>query len=189
MAAPETRLDQFDNSWYNPGAGPVKRTLWYFCNALIFKSYLLPISGIKVFFLRLFGASVGKGVVIKPNVNIKYPWKLEIGNYSWIGEEVWIDNLAPVKIGAHCCISQGALLLCGNHDYSKPGFDLITREIHLEDGVWIGAKCLVCPGTRAGAQAVLAAGSVAKGTLEPAGIYQGNPAVKIKERIFKAEGN
>ncbi len=186
MASPATRLDQFNNSWYKPGAGPVKRTIWYFCNALIFKSYWFPVSVFKVFLLRLFGASIGKGVVIKPNVNIKYPWLLEVGDYTWIGEEVWIDNLAWVKIGAHCCISQGALLLCGNHNYSLPGFDLMTEKITLEDGVWIGAKCLVCPGTMAKSHAVLAAGSAAAGVMEAYSIYKGNPAVKIRERVFKA---
>ena len=77
---------------------------------------LNPFSGLKVFLLQLFGAKVGKGVVIKPNVNIKYPWLLEIGDYTWIGERAWIDNLAQVKIGKNCCISQGAMLLCGNNN-------------------------------------------------------------------------
>ena len=96
--------------------------------------------------LRMTGASVGAGVVIKPRVTIKYPWKLAVGNHSWIGEQVWIDNLDQVTIGAHVCISQGALLLCGNHDYKKPTFDLITGPIVLEDGVWIGAKASVALG-------------------------------------------
>jgi putative colanic acid biosynthesis acetyltransferase WcaF len=187
MAASTTRLDQFDNSWYDPGAGGIKRTLWYFCNALIFKAYWLPISGIKVALLRAFGAKIGTGVVIKPNVNIKYPWLLEIGDFAWIGEDVWIDNLAKVRIGSHSCISQGVLLLCGNHHYGLHTFDLMVGKITLEEGAWIGAKCLVCPGTEVKSHAVLSAGSVAKGILEPWSIYQGNPAVKVKDRVFKSK--
>ena len=130
----------------------------------------------------MFGAKIGKGVVLKPNINIKYPWRLRIGNHSWIGEGVWVDNLEDVIIGANCCISQGALLLCGNHNYKKSTFDLMTGKIILEDGVWVGAKAIVCGGVVCMSHAVLSAGSVATSELEAYSVYQGNPAVKIKER-------
>ena len=121
-------------------------------------------------------------MVIKPGVNIKYPWHLTIGDNSWIGENVWIDNLADVRIGQNCCISQGAMLLCGNHDYMKAGFDLLTGEIVLKDGAWVGAKAVVCPGVTMGAGSVLTVGSVATKDLIEDGIYQGNPAV-LKKKI------
>ena len=117
----KTDLSLYDNSWYHIGAGNFKNILWYFCNILFVKCSLQPLSVIKVRLLRLFGAKIGKGVVIKPGVNIKYPWNLSIGDYSWIGENVWIDNLAKVKIGNNVCVSQGAMLLCGNHDYKRNG--------------------------------------------------------------------
>ena len=143
-----------------------------------------PISYLKVLLLRLFGAKIGKGVVIKPSVNIKYPWNLEVGDYSWIGEHVWIDNLALVQIGNHCCLSQGALLLCGNHNFKVVEFDLMLGKIVLKDGVWVGAKSIVCPGTTMQSHSVLTSGSLAKGILAGYSIYQGNPAVKIKDRII-----
>ena|ERR1022692_1064072 len=179
-----TELEHFDNSWYRPG-NFLKRTLWYFANILIFKTALFPFYRIKVFVLQLFGASVGRNVIIKPSVNIKYPWFLEIGNHVWIGEKVSIDNLAMVSIGSNVCLSQEALLLSGNHDYTKATFDLILRPIVLEDGVWIGARAIVSGGTACRSGVVLCAGSVATGELESMGIYRGNPAVRIKERIFK----
>jgi putative colanic acid biosynthesis acetyltransferase WcaF len=180
----ETDLSSYNNSWYNPGAGKIKILLWYFVNVLFFINPLNPISGLKVFLLKLFGAKVGKGVVIKPNVNIKYPWLLEIGDYSWIGERVWIDNLAPVKIGKNCCLSQGAMLLCGNHNYKKSTFDLIVKGITLEDGAWVGAMSVVCPGVTIKTHAILTVQSVATETLEPFMMYKGNPAVKIRERVM-----
>src|SRR5690606_23230667 len=97
-------------------------TLWYFTNLLFLNAGWLPSSGIRVFMLRCFGAKIGKGVIIKPFVNIKYPWLLSIGNHCWIGENVWIDNLAQVQIGNHVCVSQGAMLLTGNHNYKDPAF-------------------------------------------------------------------
>ena len=123
---------------------------------------------------------IGKGVVIKPSVNIKYPWKLIVGDHVWIGENVWIDNLAEVFISDNVCISQGAMLLTGNHNYKLSTFDLIIGTITLEDGVWIGAKSVVCPGVKCASHSVLTVGSIATKNLEPYIIYQGNPAIKIK---------
>ena len=132
--------------------------------------------------LRLFGAKIGSGVIIKPKVSIKYPWKLEIGSNSWIGENVWIDNLDSIKIGANCCVSQGALLLCGNHNYKKSTFDLIVQPITLEDGAWVGARATVVQGVVMKSHSILAVNSVATSNLDAYSIYQGNPAVKIRER-------
>lgn len=176
-------LSQFNNSWYQPGGNPIKRFLWYFTNIVWFNSGF-PVSGIKVFMLRLFGAKIGSGVVIKPRVNIKYPWKLTVGDHVWIGENVWIDNLGEVTIGNNVCLSQGAFLLCGNHDYKKSSFDLMVGDIVLEEGVWIGAKAVVCPGIKCASHSVLSVGSVATTNLEAYKIYQGNPAQFIRERII-----
>jgi len=158
--------------------------VWYFVNVLFFVSHIIPFSGFKIWFLKLFGAKVGYRVVIKPGVNIKYPWKLVIGDYSWIGEDVWIDNLEQVIIGSNVCISQGAMLLTGNHNYKKSSFDLMLGEITLEDGVWIGAKSVVCPGVTCHSHSVLAVGSIATKDLEAYTIYQGNPALPIRKRII-----
>lgn len=182
----KVRLDKYDNAWYDPGAGFVKRLLWYFVNVLFFINPLNPSSALKVSLLRLFGATIGKGVVIKPSINIKYPWFLHVGNHVWIGEKVWIDNLAHVKIGDHSTLSQGAMLLTGSHDYKKPGFDLMVGEIVLFEGVWIGARAVVCPNVSCFMNSVLAAGSVAVSDLEPATIYQGNPATAKRRRVMES---
>ncbi len=179
----KTNLSSFNNRGFNGGAGVCKRTLWFLVSAILFYSPL-PSSFWKRIILRLFGAKIGRGVVIKPWVNIKYPWNLKIGNFSWIGEQVWIDNLAPVEIQENCCISQGAMLLTGNHDYKKESFDLMVNPIILEEGVWVGAKAVVCPGVRCGSHSVLSVGSVANKDLEKYAIYAGNPAVAVRERII-----
>ncbi len=180
----KTDLNKYNNNGYSSG-NFLLRISWYIFNTLFFKSSFFPSYSLKRIILKLFGAELGANVIIKPNVNIKYPWKLKIGNHAWIGEGVWIDNLDDVIIGNHCCISQGALLLCGNHNYTKSSFDLITNPIVLEDGVWIGAKSVVCPGTKIGSHAVLCAGSVVSNDVEPNAIYKGNPAEKVKTRTIK----
>ena len=153
-------LATFNNNWYKPGTA-VKRILWYYVNLVFLQSGWFPFYGFKVFLLRLFGANIGNGVLIKPFVNIKYPWFLTIGNHVWIGENVWIDNLAQVTIGNNVCISQGALLLTGSHDYKSSSFDLIVKANALEDGVWICAKAVICAGVTCYTHSIVTAGSIA----------------------------
>lgn len=175
-------LANYDRRGYRPGAGLLKRTAWYITNAMLFNSWLLPLSGIKCSILRLFGAKIGNGVVIKPRVNIKYPWHLSVDSHVWIGEGVWIDNLARVTLESNSCLSQESLLLTGNHDYKDPAFGLMIEEIRIEEGAWVGARCVVCPGVTLARASVLTAGSVLQKSSMPNGIYQGIPAIRIRER-------
>lgn len=180
----ETDLSTYDNRWYNPKAGWIKRTLWHFTNHLIFNHGIFPFSSVKILILKAFGAKIGSGVNIKPSVNIKYPWLLKIGNNTWIGENVWIDNLTMVEIGKNVCLSQGAMLLTGNHNYKLSTFDLMVGEIILEDGVWIGSQSVVCLGITCFSHSILSISSVATKNLDAYGIYQGNPAVKVRDRVM-----
>lgn len=178
----KTKLSNYDNSWYSPGKGPIIRLVWYFVNSIFLNSYIFPINKFKVLLLKLFGAKIGKGCVIKPNVNVKYPWKLKLGDYVWLGENVWIDNLDHVEIGSNACLSQGAMLLCGNHNYKLETFDLMTKRITLEEGSWVGAKSVVGPGVTMRSHAVLSVMSFANKDLEAYGIYSGVPAKFAKKR-------
>ncbi len=180
----KTDLSKFKNTWFKMGANPVKRYLWYFVKEAFVNSSF-PISAVKIMFLRMFGAKIGKGVLIKPHVIIKFPWNLSIGDHVWIGENVWIENQAKVNIGNSVCLSQRAMLITGNHDFKKTTFDLIIGEINLEEGAWVGAGAMICPGTTFKSHAILTMGSVASGTLEAYSIYQGNIAVKIKDRVIE----
>jgi putative colanic acid biosynthesis acetyltransferase WcaF len=177
-------LAKYNNSWYKPGSA-VKRFIWHYVNLLFFKSGVFPFYGIKVFLLKLFGAKMGKNILIKPHVNIKYPWFLTLGNNIWIGENVWLDNLGEITIGNNVCISQGALLISGNHDYTVTSFDLIVKPIVLEDGVWICAKAIICGGTICKSHSVITAGSIVSSQTESYGIYTGNPAIKVKSRVIE----
>ena len=179
----EARVDlsRFDNSWYRPGS-VFKRTLWYFCNAIFLQTNLpYPVS-LKSYLLRLFGAKIGGNVVIKPNVRIKFPWFLHVGDNVWIGESVWIDNLCQVTVGDNVCLSQEAYLLTGNHDFKSKAFDLIVKPIAIENGVWIGARAIVCPGVTLKSHSVITVGSVVQKDTEPYTIYRGNPAVATGKR-------
>jgi putative colanic acid biosynthesis acetyltransferase WcaF len=179
------KLSKFNNSWFMPGRGFIIRIVWHFVNALFLQSPLNPSSRLKIYLLRLFGTKIGVGVLIKPGVNVKYPWNLEIGDHSWIGENTWLDSLALIKIGDNVCISQGAYFCTGNHDWSDPAFGLIVKPIIVDDGAWVGAKAIVLPGVTIASHSIVTAGSVITRNTLPYIIYSGNPAVKVKERIIK----
>lgn len=155
---------------------------WYFVSLFVFESAWFPIYGFKVWLLRLFGAKIGHGLVVKPRVYIKYPWMLEVGNDVWIGEGVRIDNLARVRMGSNVCVSQNAYLLTGNHNYRSANFDLMTGPILMEDEVWVGASVVVCPNTTLTKGTVVGVGSVISGKTICNQVYRGNPAISIKPR-------
>jgi len=173
----------FDKKDFSSGASTLKMTLWYFASVFFIRSGIIPSSGLIVLILKLFGAKIGKDVRIKPGIYIHYPWRLTIGDHSWLAE-CRIENLAQVTIGNNVCVSQKAMLLTGNHNYKSVDFDLIVQPILLEDGSWVGANATVCPGVTTKSHAVLTVGSVATKNLEPYSIYQGNPAVKVKDRAI-----
>ena len=179
------RLDQYTVPRDTPGAPFVKQLLWFFVGDRIVQTAWLPISAIKVSILRLFGATIGKGVRIKNGVRVKFPWRLTIGDYAWIGEDTWIDNLAEITIEENVCLSQGVYLCTGNHDWRSPTFDLRLGKIHIKPSAWIGAKAVVGPGVIIETGAVLALGSVATTSLETMTIYSGNPAQPLKQRIIQ----
>lgn len=138
-------------------------------------------SALRCFLLRMFGARVGQGVVIRSRVNITFPWRLTIGDAVWIGEEAFILSLAPVVIEGSVCISQRAFLCTGSHDYTRPTFDLKTAPITLRRGSWIAAQAFVGPGIEIGEGTVVSAGSVVTESLGPKVLVRGNPAVIVKQ--------
>lgn len=185
---PTVDLSSFANAWYAPGRSLSVRAVWLAVNACFFLTWFPWPSAWKAALLRAFGAEIGKGVVLKPRLNVKYPWRLHVGDHAWLGEGVWLDSLADIRIGAHACLSQGCTVETGNHDWSKPGFDLVVHEVVIEEGAWAAVRSLLLPGSRLASHAVLGAGSVLSGDTEPYGIYVGVPAVKVRERVVEQPG-
>lgn len=182
MAEALANLAQYQTTGFNRGKPIWVEWIWRVASALIFQSPLFPFYGLKRQILRLFGARIGRGVLIKPRVSITFPWRLILEDHCWIGEGVWLDSLGEIRIGPSACISQGAYLCTGNHDYKKVSFDLLTAPISVGRSAWVAAQSRVAPGVTIGEGAVLAFASVAMDDLEPRGIYLGHPAQKIATR-------
>ncbi len=175
------KLDTFNNQSYQRGANCLKEALWIVTKIIFFQSALPWPSFLKCILLRIFGADVGCGVVIRPRVNITMPWRVQIGDFTWLGEGTTILSLDTVRIGSHVCISQEAYLCTGSHDYRKETFDLLTRPIMIEDEVWVAARTFISPGSHIHSHSVVQACSLVRGELSSRGLYGGNPCVKIKD--------
>lgn len=144
----DLKLDTFPSPQISGNRNLIWRISWYICSVFLFEHPLaiLP-NRAKASILRFFGAKIGKGLVLKPRVKIKYPWFLNLAQNVWLGELVWIDNHTTVTIGSNVCVSQGAYLFTGNHDWSDSAFSFFCKPIFIGDGVWITAGQFLGPGT------------------------------------------
>lgn len=179
------RLDQFDNRHFQRGRSRLSELLWLSLHVL-FASWI-PGSSWRVVLLRSFGAHIGRGCVIKPHVRIKFPWRLHVGDHVWLGESVWIDNLAEVRIGSHVCISQGAYLCTGSHDYRDPAFALLTRPIELEDQVWVGAFARLAPGCVLQRGAVVNMGLTVTGVVPADTVLRAAPKSMVQTSRYRVD--
>ncbi|BCM91802.1 maltose O-acetyltransferase [Abditibacteriota bacterium] len=185
--SPEAKVElaRFSVGDYSVGRPFWVRALWFLVNARVLQNPANPSSALKTLALRAFGAKIGRRVYLKPGINVKNPWLLEIGDDCWIGEGVWLDNLEPIRIGANVCISQSAYLCTGNHDWTDPAMSYKLGAIRIEDGAWICTRAMVMSGVTVGRNAIVGAGAVLASDAESGWIYAGNPAQQIKKRKMR----
>ena len=179
----QQRLDRYRTppGWH-PGAPILQQVLWFCLGSPLLSARWLPGSVWRVLLLRSFGARIGQGCRIKPGLRLKFPWRLVVGEACWLAEAVWLDNLAPITLGDRVCISQGAYLCTGNHDFRSPGFDLLLGPITIGSDAWLAARAVLAPDTEIGPGAVVALGAVISGTVPEGAIVRGNPAVLVGQR-------
>lgn len=172
-------LSKFNNSEFSRGAPRWKEAIWWMVRSVFFACWFPVPSSIKVFWLRKFGAQVGKAVVVRSRVNITFPWRLALGDHVWIGDDVTILSLDRVSIGDNVCISQQAFLCTGSHDFASISFDLVTAPIKIESGCWVGARAFVGPGVVFGEFSRCMAGAVVTKSVPSGQVVGGVPAVSI----------
>lgn len=176
-------LSKFDaHDGYSKGKPFLIEIFWYAFKTIFFLTAIPWPNKLKIQILRLFGAKIGEGVIIKPRVNIHLPWKLEIGNFSWIGEESWILNFELIQIGNNCCISQRAFLCGGNHDYKDLAMKYRNGPIKVNDGSWVGANVFVSPNVEISENCVITACSVVYKNLPADMICSGAPCEPVRSR-------
>ncbi len=159
--------------------------LWWFTDFFFFKLSPQIMYGWRRYLLRLFGAKIGKNVIIRPNVIITYPWKVTIGDYSWIGDNVELYSLGEIEIGSNVVISQKSYLCAASHDYDKEDFPIWSKKITIEDECWLATDVYVAPGVTIGKGTIIGARSSVFKDLPSGKICMGSPAKVIKDRTIE----
>ena len=175
-------LRSYNNDTFYRGEHVWKEFIWRIIQQSLFNIEWLKLYKLKYYLLKQFNADIKSTVIIKPKTKITFPWRLAIGENSWIGEETWLLNLDRITIGENVCISQRSFLCTGSHDWTKSSFDLITKPINIENGVWICANVFIGPGVTIGENSIIKPGSVVSQDLPPNMIHGGNPCVPLKKR-------
>ncbi|MGB3570413.1 MAG: WcaF family extracellular polysaccharide biosynthesis acetyltransferase [Phormidesmis sp.] len=179
---PFVDLQQYHEPGYDAGGSRLAMLIWWLVQAICFPLSPHFAHGFRRSLLRLFGAQIGAGVRIRPTARFTYPWNVEIGDYSWVGDDAVFYSLAPIKVGQHCVISQKSYLCTDSHDIADPRFGLITGEIIVENGAWIAADCFVAPSVRIGANAVIAARSGVMRSMPSGQVCSGTPCKPKRPR-------
>ena len=159
--------------------------LWWVIQKIFINLSPQPFYGWRRFWVRLFGGKVGKKVKIRPSVKITYPWKVSIGDFSWIGDEVVLYTLGNIHIGRHTVVSQRSYLCTASHDYTKEAFDIFSSKINVGDGCWLAADVYVAPGISIGSGAIVGARSSVFSNIKRNTINFGSPCKTIRDRKIK----
>jgi putative colanic acid biosynthesis acetyltransferase WcaF len=167
------------------GKGKIYTQLWWCVDATLFKLSPKFMYGFRRELLRFFGAKIGVGVLIRPSARITYPWKLTVGDNSWIGDDSIIYNLGQIEIGSNVAIAHRVYLCTGFHEVDKVTFDIGAKPIVIEDEVWLPNDVFVGPGVSIGRGAVIGARSSVFSDMPEGMICYGTPAKPIKPRIVK----
>lgn len=164
------------------GRSGVVLLLWQLVRSTLFAWSPQPFYAWRRWLLRSFGASVGRGVLVRPSARVTYPWKVKIGDHSWIGDRAELYSLGPIFVGRNVVVSQGSYLCAATHDHRHIDFPLLAKGIIVEDEAWIATGCYVAPGVTIGCGTIVAARSVVLHDLPSAVIAAGAPATVRKVR-------
>ena len=168
------------------GRSAVVVQLWWLVEATLFAWSPQFMYGWRRFLLRLFGAKIGRKVLVRPTVRITYPWKVTIGDFSWIGDFVELYTLGEIHVGDNAVISQRSYLCTGSHDFSTPTFDIYQKPIHVGNQAWVATDVYIAPGVTIGDAAVIGARSTVFTDMPAGMICYGSPAQPVKPREMKA---
>jgi putative colanic acid biosynthesis acetyltransferase WcaF len=182
---PWVDLRTYDSSNLQRGRARWYVMIWWFVQAIAFSLSLHNCNSFRCWLLRLFGAEIGQGVIIRPSARFTFPWKVKIGDYSWIGDQVVFYSIEQINIGCHSVISQKSYLCTGSHDPETRTFALITAPINIGNGVWVATDCFIAAGVEIGANSVIGARSSLFKSIPAERIAWGSPCEIRYPRTIK----
>lgn len=171
------------------GRSAITVQLWWLVQSTLFRMSPQLAYGFRRWLLRCFGASVGAGAIIRPSVEITYPWKVRIGANAWVGDHVVLYSLGEIEIGDHAVVSQGSYLCTGDHDYAQFEFPIRARKITVEPEAWVAADVFIAPGITIGRGAVIGARSSVFSDMPSGMVCIGYPCKPVKPRLAATEFN
>lgn len=178
-------LNKYNQSNFERGKSSIVILIWWFVQGTIFRYSMHNMYSFRAMLLRIFGAEIGKNTKIRSSAKFTYPWKVKVGDFSWIGDDVVIYSLDKVNIESNVVISQKSYICTGSHNVADESFSLITRPVTIEQKSWIAADCFIFPGVTVAEGCIVSARSTLKISTEPWFIYAGNPATKTQKRELK----
>lgn len=167
------------------GRSAVVVQLWWIVQAILFRPSPQFMYGWRRWLLRRFGAQVGAGVILRPTVRVQFPWKVSIGDYAWVGDDVVLYSLGPITIGEHAVISQKSYLCTGSHDPADKAFPIFHRPITIEPECWLASDVYVGPGVTIGRGTIVGARSSVFKDLPAGKLFVGTPPQFIRDRVMK----
>ncbi len=182
-------LNKFNQPSDFRGRSAVVTQLWWLVQSTLFACSPQFMYGWRNFLLRLFGAKIGKSVIVRPTVRTTYPWKLTVGDYSWIGDYVELYTLGEITVGKHAVVSQKSYLCTGSHNFQAEAFDIYAKPIVVEDEAWIAADVYVAPGVTIGKGTVVGARSSVYNDMPEGMVCIGSPAKPVRKRLTEGVPN
>lgn len=186
---PVQKLNSFQLPKGFRGRSAVVVQLWWLIQGTLFKWSPQFMYGWRRWLLRLFGAKIGKGVLIRPTVKVTYPWKVSIGDFAWVGDDVVLYSLGEIEIGANAVISQRSYLCAASHDYTQTNFPIYVKKVCIGSEAWLATDVFVAPGVTIGHKAVIGARSSVFTNMPEDMVCFGSPAKPIKLRKSDQSNN
>ena len=175
-------LNRYDQSWFDRGRPAAVVMLWHTISRTLYRLPIHNAHGFRAALLRLFGAKVGQGVMLRPTSEVTYPWKVVIGDNTWLDDEVVLYSLGEITIGSNCVLSRRTFISTGNHRADDPAFGLVVKPCVIEDGVWLQADCFVGQGLTIGRNTLVRARSSVFRSVPPSSVCEGTPAKVVGTR-------
>lgn len=188
------RLQDFTGVGYNKGRSTTWQMAWWIVSHVVFQAWWCP-ARLRPSILRAFGAKVGAGCNIRNGVKVHWPWKLEIGDHCWIGEEAWLLNLEPIRLGDQVCVSQQAFLCTGSHRRRDPNFEYDNAPIVIGDGAWVALRAIVLRGAVVPEDSLVSAGEVYRAPVVPSQLApttvdgDSNPGLSFDRQAHYVDAN